>query len=222
VYEQFQAPWGGTPAPITSRIEAEHYDFGYEGQAYSDQTITNEAWDYRVGNGVDVESSSEGGFNVGFVRPGEWIEYTVSSPRPAPTGSTPASPRRARAARSGSPSTVRTSAPGSPSPRPAAWQSWTTVSSEVELAAGEYVMRWENLSGGNTSYNFNWFEGQFLGGGCPADLAEPFGILDLADINAFTLGFVTQDQASDLAEPFGVLDLADINAFVASFTAGCP
>jgi hypothetical protein len=27
---------------------------------------------------------------------------------------------------------------------------------------------------------------------------------------------------ADLAAPFEVLDLADINAFVSSFTAGCP
>ena len=27
---------------------------------------------------------------------------------------------------------------------------------------------------------------------------------------------------ADLSEPFGTLDLADINAFVASFIAGCP
>jgi endonuclease/exonuclease/phosphatase family metal-dependent hydrolase len=56
----------------------------------------------------------------------------------------------------------------------------------------------------------------------PADLAEPFGVLDLADINAFNAAFITQDPLADLAEPFGILDLADINAFVAGFTAGCP
>ena len=67
-----------------------------------------------------------------------------------------------------------------------------------------------------------WFQGELLSGGCVADLAEPFGVLDLADINAFTTGFLSQDPVSDLAEPFGVLDLADINAFVGSFTAGCP
>jgi len=27
---------------------------------------------------------------------------------------------------------------------------------------------------------------------------------------------------ADLAEPFGVLDLADVQAFIAAFTAGCP
>jgi endonuclease/exonuclease/phosphatase family metal-dependent hydrolase len=57
---------------------------------------------------------------------------------------------------------------------------------------------------------------------CPADLAEPFGILDLADINVFTTAFFAQDPVADLAEPFGVLDLGDINAFTESFFAGCP
>ncbi|MBZ0172491.1 MAG: hypothetical protein K8E66_08950, partial [Phycisphaerales bacterium] len=56
---------------------------------------------------------------------------------------------------------------------------------------------------------------------CPADLAEPFGILDLADITAFVTGFQVEDPAVDFAEPFGVFDLADITAFVASFAAGC-
>lgn len=57
---------------------------------------------------------------------------------------------------------------------------------------------------------------------CPADLAPPFGVLDLADINAFLAAFIGQNMIADLAPPFGVLDLADINAFIASFVAGCP
>lgn len=55
----------------------------------------------------------------------------------------------------------------------------------------------------------------------PADLAEPFGTLDLADINAFVAGFISQDPAADI-NPDGVFDLADINAFVSAFTTGCP
>lgn len=61
--------------------------------------------------------------------------------------------------------------------------------------------------------------------GCnPADLVEPFGILDLADITAFVVAFtsVPQDPIADLAPPFGVFDLADISAFVTAFLAGCP
>ncbi len=57
---------------------------------------------------------------------------------------------------------------------------------------------------------------------CPADLAAPFGVLDLADVQAFIAGFIGQDPIADLAAPFGVFDLADVQAFVASFNAGCP
>ena len=57
---------------------------------------------------------------------------------------------------------------------------------------------------------------------CPADLAEPSGVLDLADINAFVVGFSAQDPVADLAPPSGVFDLADLGAFVQAFLAGCP
>jgi len=56
----------------------------------------------------------------------------------------------------------------------------------------------------------------------PADFAEPFGVLDLADLVAFAQAYTVNDPATDLAEPFGVWDLADITEFVMLFTAGCP
>ncbi len=56
----------------------------------------------------------------------------------------------------------------------------------------------------------------------PADIAEPFGVLDLADVSLFALGFQIQDPAADIAEPFGVWDLGDIAAFVDAFLSGCP
>lgn len=58
--------------------------------------------------------------------------------------------------------------------------------------------------------------------GCnDADVAEPFGLLDLADINAFISGFLAQDLISDLSGD-GLLDLTDINLFISAFLAGCP
>lgn len=54
-----------------------------------------------------------------------------------------------------------------------------------------------------------------------ADLAEPFGILDLSDINAFVTGFTSQDPTSDI-DNNGIFDLTDINLFVSAFLAGCP
>jgi hypothetical protein len=60
-------------------------------------------------------------------------------------------------------------------------------------------------------------------GGCnAADIGLPYGVLDLADINAFILGFTGQDPVADIAAPFGVWDLADIGLFTQSFLAGCP
>ena len=59
--------------------------------------------------------------------------------------------------------------------------------------------------------------------GCnQADLAEPFGVLDLADLQTFIAGFVASDPIADIAAPEGVWDLADVQAFIASFNAGCP
>jgi hypothetical protein len=56
---------------------------------------------------------------------------------------------------------------------------------------------------------------------CAADLAVPYGVLDLADINAFVGGFVIQNETADL-DGNGIFDLADIARFLNAFTSGCP
>jgi hypothetical protein len=59
-------------------------------------------------------------------------------------------------------------------------------------------------------------------GGCnAADLAEPFGVLDLTDITAFIDAFTGQTPAGDINQD-GFFDLSDINAFATAFSAGCP
>lgn len=58
--------------------------------------------------------------------------------------------------------------------------------------------------------------------GCTgADVAEPFSVLDLADVQAFVGGFAAQEPIADLDQN-GIYDLADVQAFVGAFTAGCP
>ena len=58
--------------------------------------------------------------------------------------------------------------------------------------------------------------------GCnAADLAEPFGLLDLADVTAFVTAFTMGDLLADL-DGSGLLDLADVTLFVSDFVAGCP
>lgn len=64
----------------------------------------------------------------------------------------------------------------------------------------------------------------YSAGPCPcndADIAPPFGQLDLGDIAAFSSGFLTQDPIADL-DGNGVYDLRDIAIFVGGFQAGCP
>ena len=56
---------------------------------------------------------------------------------------------------------------------------------------------------------------------CLADVAAPFGLLDLADVNAFVVGFVSHDPIADL-DGNGLHDLTDLAMFVTSFLAGCP
>lgn len=57
---------------------------------------------------------------------------------------------------------------------------------------------------------------------CPADLAEPFGALDFADVLAFLTAFGAMDPAADLAPPLGAFDFADVLAFLTAFGDGCP
>ncbi|MEZ6243366.1 MAG: GC-type dockerin domain-anchored protein [Phycisphaerales bacterium] len=59
--------------------------------------------------------------------------------------------------------------------------------------------------------------------GCsPADLAEPFDVLDFSDVIAFLTAFGTMDNAADLAPPAGVYDFSDVVAFLTAFGGGCP
>ncbi len=58
--------------------------------------------------------------------------------------------------------------------------------------------------------------------GCPADLADPIGTLNLQDVFAYLALFNAGDPAADLADPIGTLNLQDVFAYLALFNAGCP
>ncbi len=61
-----------------------------------------------------------------------------------------------------------------------------------------------------------------LPGGCPADLAEPFGTLNFFDISVFLGAFNTQNPVADFAAPFGEFNFFDVSAFLSAYNAGCP
>lgn len=66
------------PLSIPGTIELEDYDLGGQGIAYSDNDEENTGNAYRETEGVDVEMSSPGNYNIGFTNGGEWMEYTVN------------------------------------------------------------------------------------------------------------------------------------------------
>ncbi|MCG8570985.1 MAG: carbohydrate-binding protein, partial [Spirochaetes bacterium] len=59
-------------------IQAEDYDHGVEGTAYHDTSLGNSGGAYRQDD-VDIQICSDigGGFNVGWIRDGEWMVYSV-------------------------------------------------------------------------------------------------------------------------------------------------
>jgi len=57
---------------------------------------------------------------------------------------------------------------------------------------------------------------------CAADLAAPFGVLDVSDITFFLTLFAADDPAVDFAEPMGVFTVDDVIAFLVLYTEGCP
>lgn len=62
---------------IPGVFQAEDYDLGGQGLAFNESDNVNEGGEYR-NDGVDVEVNGEGGYDVGYVAAGEWLDYTVN------------------------------------------------------------------------------------------------------------------------------------------------
>jgi hypothetical protein len=75
-----QQPYGGAGRAIPGIIEGEDFDLGGEGVAYHDVDAANNGGAYRAGVGVDIEATGDagGGYDVGWIVAGEWLEYGVS------------------------------------------------------------------------------------------------------------------------------------------------
>ncbi len=152
-----QAAYPGSPFVLPTRIEAEDFDVGGEGVAYHDTDLYNEGSQYRTDEGVDIEICSDagGGYNVGWINPDEWMEYTVNAPVP---GEYPIGVRVASLTAGG---TFRIEFDGEDKtgeitvPATGGWQNWTTVSATAILDAGPHIMRFVATSDG---YNLNYFE----------------------------------------------------------------
>jgi aryl-phospho-beta-D-glucosidase BglC (GH1 family) len=69
----------GSPMVIPGMVEAEKYDVGGQGVAYNDADAVNSGGQFRT-DGVDIEACSDagGGYDIGYIAAGEWLEYTVN------------------------------------------------------------------------------------------------------------------------------------------------
>jgi hypothetical protein len=70
-------PFTGTPVAIPGLIAASGFDNGGEGVAYHDTTSGNKGGVYRSTD-VDLEPSADGGYNIGKIEVGEWLNYSVT------------------------------------------------------------------------------------------------------------------------------------------------
>jgi len=133
-------PFSGTPVTLPGAISAEKFDNGGEGVAYHDTTPGNTGGQFRSTD-VDIATSSEGGFLIGWTAPGEWLNYTVNV---SAGGNYTAQLRVATP--SGATMHIGFNGPSAGQwktvtvPPTGDWQIWTTVSVPVTLGAGTQQM----------------------------------------------------------------------------------
>ena len=131
-------PYGGVPVSFPGVVHAENFDNGGEAIAYHDTTTGNSAGAYR-GTDVDIQPSSLGGYNIGWISDGEWLGYSIDVTSGGLYAlriqlASPLSTGRMHA-RFGSVDTAAVSIPNT-----GGWQTWTTVDIATSLAPGPQVM----------------------------------------------------------------------------------
>ena len=131
-------PYSGVAPPIPGTIRAETFDNGGEGVAYHDTSAGNNGGKVRSTD-VDIESSSDGGYDIGWTTSGEWLNYTVNVGASGSynVGLRVAAPNGATMHVGFNRSNVWTSVT---IPKTSSWQSWTTVTIPATLTAGTQQM----------------------------------------------------------------------------------
>jgi regulation of enolase protein 1 (concanavalin A-like superfamily) len=139
-------PFKGTAIAIPGTIATENFDNGGEGVAYHDTSAGNSGGQYRATD-VDIQPSSRGGVNVGWITDGEWLAYSVNVSAAGSyqlqfTVASPSATGKMHATFDGT-ATAPISIPNTGS-----WQSWTTVGVTANLNAGPQTMKLVFDSGG--------------------------------------------------------------------------
>ena len=168
------SPYSGTVA-LPGTVQAEEFDEGGEGVGYYDTTGGNSGGVMRSTD-VDVEYSSGGGYNVGWIAPGEWLQYSVNV---TSAGSYTFAVRVAASGQGGSFHLEMNGANVTGSitiPDTGGWQSWQTLTRTVSLSAGAQQARLViESNGANAVGNIDWWRVSPSGGGsAPGGSASPY------------------------------------------------
>ena len=151
------SPYSGAAALIPGVIQNEQFDNGGEGVSYHDTTTGNNGGAFRQTD-VDIESTA-GGYDVGWVAAGEWLNYSVNV---ASAGSYTA---QFSVASYGQGGTFHLEMNGvnvtgtMTVPNTGGWQTWQTLTTTVSLAAGTQMARLVMDTGGSVAVgNFDWMQ----------------------------------------------------------------
>ncbi|MEM1164805.1 MAG: carbohydrate-binding protein [Planctomycetota bacterium] len=160
--EQRQA-FDGAPASIPGTIEAERFDYGGEGVAYHDNTQDNLGGQLRPHEAVDIEANDQGGFNVGWIQPGEWLTYTTNIVTPNNDAARFDVVARASSARAKGGAFVLeidgVDVSGDIAvPHTGDWQHWHEVRFPVSLRPGQHTLRLKNVGAEDTGFNLDRLE----------------------------------------------------------------
>ncbi len=153
-----QLPFNG-PHTIPGKIEVEDFNINGQGIGYNDLEEENRGGAYRTDEGVDLEVCTDegGGFNVGYVTAGEWLNYTVDAVEEGVyalairLASNTEGEKRINISLDGQPL-------GSITPTfTGGWQNWQTFTlNNVPLEAAEAAVLRLTFEG--SEFNINWVE----------------------------------------------------------------
>jgi beta-glucosidase len=167
-------PFGGTPAAVPGTVQAANYDTGGQGVAYNVTAANGTANAYRS-DGVDLEdtadtsdTSAAGGlYNQGWTAAGQWFKYTVEvatagsytvSLRVAAPGAVADALHIANSSGTNLSGSVAVPATGG-------YQTWTTVTATVTLAAGAQTLTVDQDAAGWNLHFLGFTQGTTGGGG---------------------------------------------------------
>jgi hypothetical protein len=188
-----ESPYGGTAWAIPGQVEAENFDLGGQGVAYSTPSTSNQGGQYRTSDDIGIEATTDTGFgyDVGWTVAGEWLRYTVNV---TATGSYTLNTRVANNGLGGTFHYLVDGVSATASqtvPNTGGWQVWTTLSTPVSLTVGQHVIQLNLDSagpGGNVG-NFNWFS-------VTGSTSAPVSLLPLSGSSQMTIQFANNTNGA--------------------------